>query len=104
MHYITLFLAGAFLCNCIPHLSAGLQGMRFPTPFAKPRGVGNSSAPVNFLWGAFNLVIALVRLTRYPLTLGINVECLVFALGALTIGIYLSAHFSKVRAQPLSAT
>ena len=36
--YTAIFFTGAFLCNCIPHLCAGLQGMPFPTPFATPRG------------------------------------------------------------------
>ena len=45
------FFAGAFLCNAIPHLASGLKGETFPTPFATPRGVGNSSAMLNFFWG-----------------------------------------------------
>ncbi|BEU28509.1 hypothetical protein [Paraburkholderia sp. 22B1P] len=97
MHYVTLFLAGAFLCNCIPHLAVGLQGTPFPTPFAKPRGVGNSSPLVNFLWGSANLLIAVTRLVRHPVTLGVNPECLSLALGALLLGCYLSRHFGKVR-------
>lgn len=99
MHYITLFFAGAFLCNCIPHLVAGLQGRPFPTPFAKPRGVGDSSPLVNFLWGALNLLIALVRLVRHPVTLGANFECVALALGALVIGVYLARHFGRVQQQ-----
>jgi len=55
MNYVAVFFAGAILCNCIPHLTAGLQGVPFPTPFARPRGVGTSSPFANFLWGAFNL-------------------------------------------------
>ncbi len=46
MDYLAILLAGALVCNCIPHLTAGLQGQNFPTPFAKPRGVGNSAAVV----------------------------------------------------------
>jgi hypothetical protein len=42
MIYLALFFAGAFLCNAIPHLAAGTMGMPFPTPFARPRGIGNS--------------------------------------------------------------
>ena len=64
MNYAATFLAGAFLCNCIPHLGAGLQGIPFPTPFAKPRGIGNSSPLVNFLWGVFNLCVGLYLLSR----------------------------------------
>jgi hypothetical protein len=57
MDYIASFFAGAFLCNCIPHLACGLRGETFPTPFANPRGKGPSAPIVNFLWGAFNLLV-----------------------------------------------
>ncbi len=97
MNDITLFFAGAFLCNCIPHLTAGLQGVAFPTPFARPRGVGNSSALINFLWGAFNLAAGLALLSRHGVVLGLNVDCLALAAGALLLGVYLSRHFAKVR-------
>ena len=95
MPLFTLFLAGALLCNSVPHLVAGLQGKTFPTPFARPRGVGHSSAPVNFLWGAANLALGLARLASHPVTLGANLDCLVLALGALTLGLYLAWHFGK---------
>ena len=94
---IALFFAGAFLCNCIPHLSAGLQGAPFPTPFATPRGIGNSSPFVNFLWGAFNLFVGLYLLATHPVTIGANPECAALAAGALALGTYLSLHFGKVR-------
>jgi hypothetical protein len=104
MHYIALFFAGAFLCNCIPHLTAGLQGQSFPTPFARPRGVGNSSPFLNFLWGAFNVAVGLTLLSRNPAAFGLNVDCLVMAAGVLALGTYLSRHFGKVRGQPSPAT
>lgn len=97
MNYIALFFAGAFFCNCIPHLCAGLQGMPFPTPFAKPRGIGNSSPFVNFIWGAFNFGIGLFILSRHPVLTGLNLDCLALAAGALALGTYLSRHFGKVR-------
>jgi hypothetical protein len=98
MDYAAIFFAGVFLCNCIPHLGAGLQGMSFPTPFAKPRGIGNSSPLVNFLWGVLNLCIGLYLLSRQPLTIGPNPGCFALIAGALAIGIYLSLHFGRVRA------
>jgi hypothetical protein len=64
MHYVLTFFAGAFLCNCIPHLSSGLRGAPFPTPFAKPKGVGNSPPFLNFLWGSFNLFIGIYAWKR----------------------------------------
>jgi hypothetical protein len=102
MYFISLFLAGAFFCNCVPHLVAGLQGMPFPTPFATPRGVGNSSPLINFLWGALNLGVGLLILTRHPVTLGANLECVSVALGALVLGVFMSVHFGKVRRQAAS--
>ncbi len=97
MNEIALFFAGAFLCNCLPHLVAGLQGAPFPTPFARPRGVGNSPPLINFLWGAFNLALGLGLLARHPLALGPNPGWLALAAGALVLGIYLSRHFGRVR-------
>jgi hypothetical protein len=99
MNDIALFFAGAFLCNCIPHLSAGLQGVPFPTPFAKPRGVGNSSPLLNFLWGAGNVVAGLAILANHPIVVGLNQDCLAIAAGALLLGTYASRHFGKVRRQ-----
>ncbi len=103
MTYVALFFAGAFLCNCIPHLAAGLQGNPFPTPFAKPRGVGDSSPFLNFLWGAFNLAVGLALLAAHPTALGANLNCLAIAAGALFLGGYLSRHFGKVRQKPVVA-
>jgi hypothetical protein len=76
MHYVLTFFAGAFLCNCIPQLSSGLRGAPFPTPFAKPRGVGNSPPFLNFLWGSFNLFIGIYVLSIYPVVIGPNPTCL----------------------------
>jgi hypothetical protein len=103
MHYVALFLAGALLCNCIPHLAAGLQGLPFPTPFARPRGIGHSSPLLNFLWGAFNIFAGLAILSYYPVALAPNYDCLAIAAGALLLGTYLSRHFDKVRKGRVSA-
>jgi hypothetical protein len=100
MTFISAFLAGALLCNCIPHLGAGLQGTPFPTPFARPRGVGESSPLVNFLWGAANVGAGLTILARHPVVLGPNANCVALAAGALLLGVYLSRHFGRVRARP----
>ncbi len=99
MNYIALFFAGAFLCNCIPHLSAGLQGMPFPTPFAKPRGIGNSSPQLNFLWGSLNVCAGLLIVSRHPFVIGPNFECLAAAAGALLLGVHLSRYFGRVRSE-----
>ena len=97
MDYVACFFAGAFLCNCIPHLVCGLRGEVFPTPFAKPRGKGPSSPFVNFLWGVFNLLAGAYLLSRHPVTVNLDPRFVALVLGALAIGTYLSLHFGKVR-------
>src|ERR671936_355894 len=52
--YVARFFAGAFLANAVPHFVAGVQGRRFPSPFASPPGRGESSPVVNVVWGAAN--------------------------------------------------
>jgi hypothetical protein len=103
MDYVASFFAGAFLCNCIPHLACGLRGETFPTPFARPRGRGPSAPIVNFLWGAFNFLIGIYLLARHPVAVGLEPDFIALVLGALALGIYLSLHFGKVR-QENSAT
>ena len=44
--YIAWLFAGAFLANAIPHTVQGICGNWFQTPFASPRGVGESSAVI----------------------------------------------------------
>lgn len=101
MDIVALFFAGAFLCNCIPHLAAGLRGEPFPSPFATPSGVGDSSPLVNFLWGAGNLVVGLALMARHQAGFGFNLETLAFAAGALLLGVYAARHFGAVRAARL---
>lgn len=96
MHYVAVFFAGAFLCNCVPHLVAGLLGMPFPSPFAKPHGVGDSPAVVNMLWGFFNLVVGLYLLSRHPVTLEFAPDLLALLAGVLVLGVGTSIHFGKV--------
>jgi hypothetical protein len=97
MNYIAIFFAGAFLCNCIPHLVSGLRGVPFPTPFAKPRGVGDSSPIANFLWGMFNFIIGVYLLSRRTVTVELNPSFVTLVIGALAMGTFLSLHFGKVQ-------
>jgi len=97
MAEFALFFSGAFLCNCVPHLVAGLMGEAFPTPFAKPRGVGDSPAVVNVVWGFFNLVVGvlLFRASEHLSTL----QLMSLLAGAMAMGIFLALHFSRVKAR-----
>ena len=95
MDILELVFAGAFLCNCIPHLAAGLRGEAFPTPFAKPPARGLSSPPVNFVWGFANALVGGILLWHHG-TLAGAVDIGAMAIGALLIGLYLSIHFGRV--------
>jgi hypothetical protein len=97
MQNVWLFFAGAIFCNAIPHLASGLQGLPFPTPFARPRGRGDSTPVVNVVWGFVNLVLALVLATRHldqPVT---GQNALAALAGGLVMGLFLAAHFGKVQ-------
>jgi hypothetical protein len=96
MQYVWPFLVGAFLCNSVPHLCAGLQGHPFPTPFARPRGVGDSSPVLNTLWGFANLVIALVIAGHWSMS-DTRPDVVAALVGALGTGLYLALHFGKVQ-------
>lgn len=98
LSYVLLFLAGALLCNGIPHLTAGLRGEPFPTPFAKPPGIGHSNPVTNVLWGSLNL-FAGVALTAWRLPFVDGATGLaVLAVGWLALGMPLARHFGTVRA------
>ena len=56
--YVAYFFGGVFLANAIPHFVSGVMGKPFQSPFAKPPGEGLSSAAVNVVWGAFNILIS----------------------------------------------
>jgi len=100
-YYLTLmqhFLAGAFLCNSVPHLVAGLQGRKFPTPFAIPATIGYSSALTNMFWGVFNAVVGLLLVSAAPVAIGMNASCISVLLGAAVVGIFIAKHFGRVTA------
>jgi hypothetical protein len=99
MHYALLVLAGAMLCNSLPHLAAGLQGMPFPSPFSKPPGEGDSSPPVNVLWGLFNLLVGWWIVSTHPVSFGLNPDFLALFAGVVLLGVWISIHFGKVQAR-----
>jgi hypothetical protein len=98
MHYFADFFAGAFLCNCIPHLVCGLQGAPFPSPFASPPGQGDSPPLVNVLWGLFNLLAGGVLWYFFPVVAGPNAGCAALLLGVTLMGVFLALHFGRVQA------
>jgi hypothetical protein len=96
--YLAHFMAGAFLANGVPHFVQGICGNKFQTPFAWPRGVGESSALVNVIWGWFNLLIggALLRIFLPPMPPPPTIS-LSTMVGALVMAVFLSHHFGRVR-------
>lgn len=101
MSFVAIFFAGAFLCNAMPHLTAGLRGEMFPSPFSKPHGKGPSSPLVNFLWGMLNALIGLALLVHNPFTPGVNFDSAVMLVGVLVMGVFSSVHFGRVRREGL---
>ena len=97
LHFVANFFAGAFLCNCIPHLAAGLRGELFPSPFASPPGKGDSAPWVNVLWGTFNLIVAFLLIAYARIPLGVYTQGVLFILGFLLMGLHLAVHFGAVR-------
>jgi len=95
---IALVFAGAFLCNSLPHFISGVMGRPFPTPFATPRGVGDSSPVVNVLWGFLNLVVGLMFLLRQPIAVNFYPNLTALLLGVLVMGLATASHFGKVQA------
>jgi hypothetical protein len=79
------------------------MGRLFPTPFAKPRGVGDSPPLVNFLWGLFNLLVGSYLLSRHEVAPGVNPEFTALIFGALVLGTHLSLHFGRVQAARITA-
>jgi hypothetical protein len=97
LDYLLIAFAGALICNAIPHLAAGLRGEPFPSPFAKPHGIGDSSPVINALWGSANLfagiAVLAARLPRVDLTWGLSAA----AIGFIAIGVFCARHFGNVR-------
>lgn len=103
--YLAWFFAGAFLVNAVPHFVSGVMGRKFPSPFSKPPGKGESSPTVNVLWGALNMVIG------YLLALGVGefhvrqMDCaLVIGAGGLLMALMLARSFGQVYSRETTKT
>ena len=100
--YVLDFVAGLFLANGVPHFVQGISGNPFPSPFASPPGVGESSPLVNVLWGWVNVAIELILLWFFlPTGSDAALGYILIGLGGLAMAIMLARHFGKVRARPI---
>jgi hypothetical protein len=98
--YLLQFVAGLLLANGVPHFVHGISGAPFQSPFATPRGVGESSPLINVLWGFANLAIGLLLLRGFnPENGDPLIGWLLVGTGALLIGVYLARHFGRVRSR-----
>src|SRR5208337_3149885 len=95
-HYLSYFFGGAFLTNAIPHFVMGVTGHPFQSPFATPPGEGLSSALVNVLWGAFNIVIGYLLVCRVgTFELRRTRHVVVTGAGALLMAVMLAHAFGQ---------
>ena len=93
INYVASFFAGMFLANAVPHFVKGICGDRFSTPFAKPPGKGLSSAPVNVLWGLFNIVVGYLLFRSGKAFDGPDLAKLIFFVGAAILSVLMSVQF-----------
>jgi len=93
--YIAVFFSGCFSTNAVPHFVYGITGNKFPTPFAKPSGIGLSSPTTNVLWALFNMVVAYLLFTVAPIDRAHPVCMIVFFAGIALMSIFSSVHFQK---------
>jgi hypothetical protein len=96
LHLLSYLFAGAFLANAIPHLVSGLMGRPFQTPWAKPRGPGQSSSVQNILWGFLNLAVGYLLVARVgAFDLRANADVIALGLGGLLMGLGLARRFGQ---------
>ena len=96
LDYLAYFFGGVFAANAVPHFVQGISGRLFQTPFARPRGPGQSSSIVNMVWALINLLIVWLLLGRVGTFDIADVgDALSFGLGLAFIGLFLSFHFGR---------
>ena len=98
--YLLQFVSGLFLANGVPHFVQGVSGHWFQTPFATPRGIGESSPLVNVLWGFANLAVGFAILWSFaPKGSEVVAEWMLVGLGVLVSAVFLAWHFGNVRSK-----
>jgi hypothetical protein len=92
---IASFFAGAFLTNVVPHFVHGISGDRFPTPFAKPHGIGLSTSTTNVVWALFNLVVGYILFQVGKVSSGGYSAHVIFFAGIAGMSIMSSVLFQR---------
>jgi len=92
---LSRFVTGALLANGIPHFVQGISGHAFPTPFATPPGVGDSSPLLNVVWGSANFLIAYVLLAKgRPIRSAFSLDALSLGIGFVAMALMLAQFFA----------
>ena len=98
--YLLQFVSGLLIANGVPHFVQGISGHWFQSPFATPRGIGESSPLVNVLWGFANLAIGFAILWSFaPKGSEVVGEWMLVGLGVLISAFFLAWHFGNVRSK-----
>jgi hypothetical protein len=98
--YLLQFVSGLLLANGLPHFVQGISGHWFQTPFATPRGVGESSPVVNVAWGFANLVVGFAILWSFePKGADVVLQWIAFGIGVLAAALGLAYWFGKTRSK-----
>ena len=96
--YLAQLVSGLVLANGVPHFVRGISGERFQSPFASPRGVGESSPFVNVVWGFANLAAGFALLGAFaPVGPEALAGWIAVGAGVLLAGVAMSLHFGRVR-------
>ncbi|GAC68418.1 hypothetical protein GS4_15_00680 [Gordonia soli NBRC 108243] len=90
-------IAGSIAANVVPHLAHGITGRPFPTPFANPPGVGDSSAVLNLIWATVNAFGAVTLFAGVRHHLDEPRVRASAAVGAVVSGAAVRAYFRSVR-------
>lgn len=93
---ITLFFAGLFLANGVPHFVNGISGRQFHNPFLH-RFVPDVPSPLfNVIWGILNFALVLILLNQAKIVhIQINRDTLFFMAGFCFAAIGLSILFNR---------
>jgi hypothetical protein len=98
--YVLEFVSGLLLANGVPHFVQGVSGHRFQSPFAAPRGGGESPPLINVLWGFANLAAGFALLCVFdPYGFEEPIGWIVVGLGVLVAAVGLSVRFGNVRSK-----
>jgi hypothetical protein len=93
-NFTAAFFSGAFFSNAVPHFVQGISGNKFPTPFAKPRGVGLSSPTLNVCWSLFNLAVGRLLFLCAHVNMLLPLQ-IMFFVGVSIVALALSVRFQS---------